>query len=176
MHGQCCQHLIQQRNRKVSSFPPSFESIPYVPLLDNNSTQFSGRPGMPLEAIQQTKGKKVHQLLHLLSLHSSAPAQLLDPLQMELTNIDEIYNSYKPTIISAINLLNTDTSLDGQPDQNTCLKRSLLPFPGDALRWLTGTATTKDVNGIKELVNQLIQAQSIQPDTLIHIIPILNVT
>ena len=28
-------------------------------------------------------------------------------------------------------------------------RRSLLPFQGDALRWLTGTATTKNINSIK---------------------------
>ena len=59
-----------------------------------------------------------------------------------------MYNSCKPTIISAINLLNTDPSFDGHKNSNNHHKRSLLPFAGDALRWLTGTATTKDVNSI----------------------------
>ena len=39
-----------------------------------------------------------------------------------------------------------------------------------------GTATTKDVNTIKNRVNQLIQAQSTQQETLVHIISILNIT
>ena len=39
------------------------------------------------------------------------------------------------------------------------LEKSLLPFLGDALSWLMGTATTKDVNSIKKRVNQLIKAQ-----------------
>ena len=38
-----------------------------------------------------------------------------------------------------------------------------------------GTATTKDVNTIKRRVNQLIEAQSAQHETLVHIISILNV-
>ena len=58
---------------------------------------------------------------------------------------------------------------------NTHCKRSLLPFLGDALRWLTGTATTKDVNDIKTHVNQLIETQSAQQETLVLIISILNV-
>ena len=33
-------------------------------------------------------------------------------LQLELTNINDIYTSYKPVIIPAINLLNTDPSFD----------------------------------------------------------------
>ena len=39
-----------------------------------------------------------------------------------------------------------------------------------------GTATTKDVNNIKKRVNQLIEVQSTQQETLVHIISILNVT
>ena len=49
-------------------------------------------------------------------------------------------------------------------------------FLGDALRWLTGTATMKDVNSIKTRVNQLIATQSSQQETLVHIVSILNVT
>ena len=51
-----------------------------------------------------------------------------------------------------------------------------MPFLGDALRWLTGTATTKDVNNIKQCVNQLTETQSTQQETLVHIVSILNVT
>ena len=50
-----------------------------------------------------------------------------------------------------------------------------MPFLGDALRWLTGTATTKDVNSIKEHVNQLTETQVTQQETLVHVISILNV-
>ena len=50
-----------------------------------------------------------------------------------------------------------------------------MPFLGNALSWLMGTATTKDVNNIKKRVNQLTEAQSTQQETLVHIISILNV-
>ena len=53
---------------------------------------------------------------------------------------------------------------------------TVLPFLCDALRWLTGTATTKDVNNIKTHVNQLTENQSEQQETLVHIVSILNVT
>ena len=87
-----------------------------------------------------------------------------------------MYNSCKSTIISAINLLNADPSFDGHTHSNAHHKRSLLPFLGNDLRWLTGTATTKDVHSIKTHVNQLTQTQSAQQETLVHIISILNVT
>ena len=85
-------------------------------------------------------------------------------------------NSCKPTTISAINLLNTDPSVDGNINSNNHHKRSLLSFLGDALRWLTVTDTTKDVNSFNECVNQLIETQSTQQKTLVHIVSILNVT
>ena len=83
---------------------------------------------------------KTCQLLLFLSHQPAAPTHLISPLQVELTTINDMYNSCKPTIISAINLLNTDPSFDGHIKSNNHLKRSLLPFLGNALRWLTGTA------------------------------------
>ena len=86
-----------------------------------------------------------------------------------------IYRTYtnpvQTTITSAINLLNSN-----QPQTITRCKRSLLPFLGTALSWLTGTATTKDICSIKSRINQLIATQSSQCNTLVHIISILNVT
>ena len=119
---------------------------------------------------------KTHQLLQFLSQQPSTPTQLITTLQVELTNINDIYNTCKPTIISAINLLNTDPPFDGHVNSNNHFKRSLLPFLGDALRWLTGTATTKDVNSNNGHVNQLIEAQSTQQENLAHIVSILTIT
>ena len=115
------------------------------------------------------------QLLHSLDQQPSAQTQLLSMLQVELSNIEDIYNSGKTTIISAIKLLQSNPSFDGQLQPHTCHKRSLLPFLGDDLSWLTGTATTKDINSIKTRINQLITTQSSQQETLVHIISILNV-
>ena len=88
------------------------------------------------------------QLLQFLSQQPSTPTQLLVTLQVELTNINDIYISYKPIIIPAINLLKMDPSFDGHSKHNNQVRRSLLPFLGNALSWLMGTATTKDINSI----------------------------
>ena len=56
--------------------------------------------------------------------------------------------------------------------KNQCSKISLLPFIGDALKWQTGTATTRDTWEIKQHVNQLIQAHTKQQETLVHVISI----
>ena len=119
---------------------------------------------------------RTSQLLCFLDQQPSASTQLLSMLQVELTNIEDIYNSCKTTIISAIDLLQTNPSFNGQSQSHICHRRSLLPFLGDALRWLMGTATTKDINSIKTWINQLIVTQSSQQETLVHIISILNIT
>ena len=91
----------------------------------------------------------------------SMPTHLISTLQAELTNLNDIYTSYRPVIIAATHLMNMEPSFDGSSSYNKCTKRSLLPFLGDALSWLMGTATTKDVTSIKKRVNQLITAQAI---------------
>ena len=119
---------------------------------------------------------RTQQILCFLDQQPSAPTQLLSTLQVELTNIKGIYNSCKTTIISTINLLQTNPSFYGQSQLHICHRKSLLPFLEDALRWLTGTATTKDINSIKTWINQLIAIQSLQQEILVHVIFILNIT
>ena len=111
------------------------------------------------------------QLLRSLDQYPSAPTQLLATLQLELSNIQDIYNSGETTITSAIKLLQSN-----QPQTHIHCRRSLLPFLGDVLSWLTGTATTKDIHSIKTRINQLIATQASQCNTLVHIVSILNIT
>ena len=114
---------------------------------------------------------RTQQFLSSLDQHQSASTQLLSILQLELSNIQDIYKSSESTITSAIQLLNSNP-------QQTCAqcRRSLLPFLEDALSWLTGTATTKDIHSIKTRINQLIAMQTSQCNTLVHIVSILNIT
>ena len=114
---------------------------------------------------------RTQQFLRSLEQHPSASTQLLTTLQLELSNMQDIYKSNEDTINLAVNLLNFN-----QLQPITRCKRSLLPFLGTALSWLTGTATTKDICSIKTRINQLIATQSSQCNTLVHIVSILNVT
>ena len=119
---------------------------------------------------------RTQQLLCSLDQQPSVQTQLLSMLQVELSNIEDIYNSGKTTIISAIKLLQSNPSFDGKSQPHICHRRSLLPFLGDALSWLTGIASTKDINTIKTWINKLIATQLSQQATLVHVISILNVT
>ena len=85
---------------------------------------------------------RTQQFLRSLDQHPSTPTQLLSTLQLELSNIQDIYSSGEST--SAIKFLQSN-----QPQTHICHRRSLLPFLGDALGWLIGTATTKDIHSIK---------------------------
>ena len=114
---------------------------------------------------------RTQQLLQSLDQYPSALTQLLSTLQLELSNIKDIYNSGETTITSAIKLLQSN-----QPQTHIHCRRSLLPFLRDALSWLTGTATTKDIHSIKTRINQLITTQASQHNTLVHIVSILNIT
>ena len=114
---------------------------------------------------------RTQQLPRCLDQHPSAPTQLLTTLQLELSNIQDIYIYGETTITSAIKLLQSN-----QTQTHIHCRRSLLPFLGDALSWLTGTATTKDIHSIKTRINQLTATQASQCNTLVHIVSILNIT
>ena len=114
---------------------------------------------------------RMQRFLRSLEQHPLASPQLLTTLQLELSKLQDIYKSNELSIMSTVNLLNSN-----QPQTTTRCKRSLLPFLGTALSWLTGTATTKDICSIRTRINQLIATQSSQCDTLVHIVSIPNVT
>ena len=100
---------------------------------------------------------------------------MFSTLEAELTSLNSIHTSYQPLILAATQLLKKETSFDGVPVTSKHMK-SFLPFLGDTPSWLTGMATTKDVNSFKTRINQLIATQHNQQETLVHVISILNVT
>ena len=116
---------------------------------------------------------RTQQFLRSLEQHPSASTQLLTTLQLELSNIQDICKSSETSIISTTNLLNSN-----QPQTCTCqCKRSLLPFLGTApLAGSQGQPPPRIYAASKPGSNKLIAMQSSQPDALVHIISILNVT
>ena len=119
---------------------------------------------------------RTQQLLNSILQKPLAPTHLISTLQAELTNLGSTYTSYRPLILAVTQLLKKEPSFDGVSASNKCMRRSLLPFLGDALSWLTRTGMTKDVSSIKKIVNQLIATQHNQQKTLVHVISILNIT
>ena len=93
-----------------------------------------------------------HQLLMKLKGQLLAENFVLNALPDESSNIDSIYKYYKPTIWSAVQLLKTELE-NMSPSENPWSKRNLLPFLGDALKWLTDTATMTDTWEMNQHVN-----------------------
>ena len=120
--------------------------------------------------------ERTQQLLTSIQQKPLAPTHLISTLQAELANLDSIYTSYRPLSLAATQLVKKEPSLDRASASNKHTGRSLLPLLGDTLTWLTGIATTKDVNSIKKRVNQLLTTQNNQQETLVHIISVLNIT
>ena len=169
-HIHPCYNHPTDRTRRISYLPASVTSIPtrhsWIVIAHISLGNLERHWKLFKRQLARTQ-----QFLRSLEQHPLASPQLLTTLQLELSNIQDIYKSNEISIKSAVNLLNSN-----QPQTTTRCKRSLLPFLGTALSWLTGTATTKDIRSIRARINQLIATQTLQRDTLVHIVSILNVT
>ena len=115
-----------------------------------------------MEAVHQTNDKNMSTItLSTMETYSTNPTNVRT---WSRTQQSWQYLHLLPTafIQAATQLLNKEPSFNGIPVSSKCMKRSLLPFLGDALSWLTGTATIKDVNAIKTIINHLISTQQSQ--------------
>ena len=93
----------------------------------------------------------IREMISKLRNHPDDAIEPLQPLQVELDNLHNLFMANKPVFSSMGNILQTQPSFDRKsipPSRRK--KRSLLPFLGLALKWLTGTATTKDMKHIKK--------------------------
>ena len=98
----------------------------------------------------------VHEMISKLRNHPDDTIEPLQPLQIELDNLHNLFMAYKPVFASARSILQTQPSFDEKPiPVLRRKKRSLLPFLGSALKWLTGTATTKDIKHIEHIESHL---------------------
>ena len=119
----------------------------------------------------------VREMISKLRNHPDDTIEPLQPLQIELDNLQNLFMAYKPGFSSARSILQMQPSFDGKPiPPSRRNKRSLLPFLGSALKWLMGTATTKDIKHIKKQIASLIETQENQQKTMVHIVSILNLT
>ena len=128
-----------------------------------------------MESVFTTEGKITATIKFSTPETIGAQLPTISPT-VEFVSLDSIYTLYKPLSITATQLLNREPSFSGMSALNKCTKRSLLLLIEDALSWLTGTATTKDIRDIEKRVNQLMEMQTQQQDTLVHAISILNIT
>ena len=119
----------------------------------------------------------VREMISKLRNHPEDEIEPLQLLQVELDNLHNLFMAYKLAFSSARSILQTQPLFDGKPiPPSGQRKQSLLPFLGSALKWSTGTATTKDIKHIKKRISSLIETQENQWKTMVHIVSILNLT
>ena len=157
------------------------ESVLFQPILAAYSWIISkhinlGTLNKPMHLFNRQKNI-ICEMISKLRNHPDDAIEPLQPLQVELDNLHSVFMAYKPVFSSAMSILQTQPSFDGKPiPPSGKKKRSLPPFLGSALKWLTGTATTKDIKHIKKRISSLIETQENQQKTMVHIVSILNLT
>ena len=142
---------VTQQSQESVLFQASIESLPpCATCMDHHSWHVS------LENLEKQwrmflrQMERTQQLLNSIQQKHLAPTHMISTQQAELTNLESIYTSYRPCILAASQLLRRDPSFNRGSPLNRHTRRSLLPFLGDALSWLMGKATTKDVSSIKK--------------------------
>ena len=135
------------------------ESVLFQPILAAYPTRHSciisthinlGTLNKPMHMLNRQKNI-VHETISKLRNHLDDAIEPLQHLQVKLDNLHSLFMSYKPVFSSARSILQTQPSFDGKPiPPSGRKKRSLLPFLSSALKWLIGTATTKDIKHIKK--------------------------
>ena len=150
-------HILAQGER--------IESVLFQPILAAYSTRHSwiishinlGTLNKPMHMFNRQKNI-VHEMISKLRNHPDDTIEPLQPLQIELGNLHNLFMAYKPVFSSARSIVQTQPSFDGKPiPPSRRKKQSLLPFLSSALKWLTGTATTKDIKYIKKQILSLIE-------------------
>ena len=141
MHDHNCQYnnTGEQRIRTVAA---SIKSLPNMSFMDHHRSYIIGKSREAMGDVYKADGQNMTTIELQKPL---APIHLFSTLEAELNSINSIQTSYKSLILAATHLLKKEPSSDGVLVSNKHMRRSLLPFFGDALSWLTGTATTKDV-------------------------------
>ena len=135
------------------------ESVLFQPILAAYPTRHSwiisthinlGTLNKPMHMFNRQKNI-VREMISKLRNYPDDTIELLQPLQIELDNLHDLFMAYKPVFSSARSILQMQPSFDGKPiPPSRRKKQSLLPFLGSALKWLTGIVTTKDIKHIKK--------------------------
>ena len=161
------------------------ESVLFQPILAVYPTRHSwiisahinlGTLNKPMHLFNRQKNI-IREMISKLRNCPNDAIEPLQPLQVELDNLHSLFMAYKRVFSSTMSILQTQPSFDGKPiPPSGRKKQSLLPFLGSELKWLTGTATTKDIKHIKKRISSLIKTHENQRKTMVHIVSILNLT
>ena len=142
-----CTHKYNMGEQRISAAPVCIKSLLHISFLDNHSSCIIGKYGEAMETVHQTDGQNT-TTINLSPTEASSSDSTVISTRSRINSLNSIHTYYQPLIQAATQLLKKEPSFDGVAASNKHMRRSLLPFLGDALSWLTGTATTKDVDSI----------------------------
>ena len=161
------------------------ESVLFQPVLVAYPTRHSwiisahinlGTLNKPMHLFNRQKNI-ICEMISKLRNHPDDAIEPFQPLQVELDSLHSLFMAYKPVFSSTMSILQMQLSFDRKPIPPLVRKeQSLLPFLGSALKWLTGTAITRDIKHIKKRISSLIKTQENQWKAMVHIVSILNLT
>ena len=144
--------------QRISIVPACIKSIPHMPFLDDHSTCITRKYGETMEVVYQTDDTHASTII-VSSTEALSSSPTIVRTWRRTQHSKQHLHLLSATDTGSNSILKKEPSFNRIPVSSKCMKRSLLPFLGDALSWLTGTATTKDVNTIKTRINHLITTQ-----------------
>ena len=117
------------------------------------------------------------ELLIKLQQQPFASNFVFNSLLWEFSNIGNIYSHMSPLFEQQNSYSGMKQSEINQWHPTTYDPNEVSPtFLRDVLHWQIGIATTKDTSEVMQWLHSLIQKQTLQQETLVHIIFILNIT
>ena len=125
---------------RVYAILSSTEGLPNLPFMDHHHPCFIRRFGKTIEDVYTTESK----------ITTTTKFSKTETTGCKLSTLSITGRVNKLLILTVTQLLKRGPSFNGMSPLSKHAKRSLLPFLGDALSWLTRTAMTRDVRDIKK--------------------------
>ena len=139
------QHL-SRRVKESILFHPVLKAYPFM---DHHCPHFIRRFRKTMEDVYKTESKITTTTKFPTTETIGSKLSMLS-ITGRVSKLGNIYTFYKSLILTATQLLKREPSFNSMSPLRKCSKRSLLPFLGDSLSWLTRTAMTRDVRDIKK--------------------------
>ena len=170
--GNAYHHNVPVGESRVCIISSSIESLPHPLFMDQHHPHFIGRSGETLEDVSAPEGE-ITTITRFPTVETTGCTIFTLSITGRISKLGQHLHILQNTHTHSDSITTKRTSFNDISPLNKYAKRSLLPFLGDTLSWLTRTATPKDVEDIKKRVNQFIETQNQHQKTLVHIISIL---
>ena len=135
------------------------ESVLFQPILEAYTTRHSwiisahinlGTLNKPMHMFNKQKNI-VREMISKLRNHLDNAIEPLQPLQVELDNLHNLFMAYKPVFSSAKSILQTQPSFDGKPIPPSGRKRQSSTFPRFSTKMVNRNSNHQGYQAHKEM-------------------------